>query len=234
MNIGIAIGLPFGRKTIHPMWAASFYVLDFPQNTAKSLLMVQNRPVDEARNTIVDMALQQKAEYLFFIDDDVICPKYTVLALGNILEKQKDEGVMVATGIYCTKNFSPSPVIYKDGVSGNYWDWEVNQEFEVDACGAGCMLVNMKVFENLKKPYFQFTQEYKPLPDGDQILNVVSEDVNFCRQVRNAGFKIMAHGAVLCQHYNQADDTFYELPKDSRPFKKELKRQQEEKLVQEV
>jgi|SRR5215831_9215018 len=226
-DIGIAIGLPFGRPSVHPLWAANFYIMDFPLNTAKSLLMVQNRPIDEARNIIVDMAMEHKAKYLFFLDDDVLPPKYAVLALGSILENKKDDGAMVATGIYCTKTFAPSPVIFKKDTPGGFLGWNINDQFEVDQCGAGCMLVNMEVFQHLKKPYFRFTQKYEDMGD-ESILRMVSEDVYFCNQVKDAGFKIWAHGAVLCQHYDSQTGKFVELPKESPPYAKELKRQQEE------
>lgn len=224
---GLAIALPFEGRNVHPLWAVNLSILDFPQNTAKSILMVQKQPIDIARNKLVEMALERKNEYIFFLDDDVVCPRFTVMALGDLLEKGRDEGVMVATGIYCTKSYAPAPVLYKDGYTGNYWDWTINQQFEVDGCGAGCMLINTKVFENLEPPYFKFTQQYEE-KDGEQNLIMVSEDIYFCRKVRSAGYKIKAHGAVLCEHYNNADEKFYRLPEDSRPYKRELKRQQDE------
>lgn len=224
MQTGIGIGLPFGGRLVHHKWAMSFYILDFPLNTSKRLLMVENRPIDEARNLIVDMAKDNECKFLYFLDDDVVTPRYTVLALGNILEKHKDDGVMVATGIYCTKSFVPYPVIFKDGYSGNYLDWNVNEEFEVDACGAGCMMINMELFEHLEKPYFKFTQDFVE----DQGVIGASEDVNFCRAVKKAGFKIMAHGAVLCAHYCNEQNKFYALPEDSPPFRREKERQQKE------
>jgi len=229
----IAIGLPFGGRLIHPRWATGFYILDFPLHTQKSLIMVEKQPIDVARNAIVDTALEQGAKYLFFLDDDVICPKFSVLALGSILQTRPD--AMVASGIYVNKNMSADPVIFKDGYPGSYLDWDVNQEFEVDMCGAGCMLINTEVFKYLEKPYFQFTQEYEKVGDDIQ-LKGVSEDVYFCNKVKEAGFKIYAHGSVLCAHYNNADDKFYELSKDSPPYQRELKRQQEEvaKQKQEV
>src|SRR4051812_30270641 len=105
-NTDIAIGLPFGGRLVHPRWAMGFYILDFPLHTQKSLIMVEKQPIDVARNMIVDHALEQNAKYVFFLDDDVIAPKFTVLALGSILENKKADGAMVASGIYVTKNIS--------------------------------------------------------------------------------------------------------------------------------
>jgi GT2 family glycosyltransferase len=226
-QIGIAIGLPFGGRLVHPKWAVSMYTIDFPVSATKTLIMVENRPVEEARNMIVEQAKTMNCKYLFFLDDDVIAPRYAVLALGDILEKHSEDGVMVATGIYCTKNFAPAPLLFKDEYPGPYLDWVVNEQFEVDGAGAGCMLINMEVFNHLEPPYFRFTQEYKEV-NGEPLLHVISEDLFFCQSVRKAGYKIMAHGAVICPHYCDTTKKFYELPKDSRPYKKELKRQQEE------
>lgn len=229
MGIGISIGLPFGGRLIHPKWAVALYTLDFPMNTTRSIIMVENRPIDEARNMIVKSALEQESKYILFIDDDVLLPRYAVQALGSLLDYGKDDGVMVATGIYCTKSFVPTPLIFRNEVLGPFLDWSVNDTFEVDDCGAGCMLINTEVFKHIEFPYFAFKEEYKTVPNSpDPILTGISEDRYFCRKVKEAGFKIKAHGAVICPHYDEKQNKFYTLPENSPPYQKELKRQQAE------
>lgn len=229
MGIGISMGLPFGGRLIHPKWAVMLYTLDFPMNTTRSIIMVENRPIDEARNMIVQSALDQGSKYILFIDDDVLLPRFAVQALGSVLDYGKDDGVMVSTGIYCTKSFVPTPLIFKNDVLGPYLDWTVNDIFEIDDCGAGCMLINTEVFKHIEPPYFAFQEEYKSSPGADEpILTGISEDRYFCRKVKQAGFKIKAHGSVLCPHYDEKQNKFYTLPEDSPPFRREKERQQAE------
>ena len=226
--LGIVIGLPFGGRLVHPKWAVSLKTLDFPVNTTQAVVMVEGREITEARNMIVKAALDQDTKYIFFLDDDVVIPRQTIQALGYVLENGIDDNVMVATGIYCTKTKFPSPVIFRDEKQGSFWDWRVNDIFDIDSAGAGCMMINTEVFKHLEEPYFRTTQEYKNDFTGTPALHVVSEDLYFCRSVRAAGFKIKAHGAIICPHFDNKTHQFYTLPEDSLPYKREAARQQEE------
>jgi len=222
-QVGIGIGIPFGGRMLHPKWALALKTADFPVNTTQTVISVEGQDVTSARNLIVKTAKEQNCKYLFFLDDDVVIPRMTIQALGYTLD-QSDDDTMVSTGIYCTKTPFPAPVIYRNDVAGAFWDWQINQVFDVDAAGAGCMMINMKVFEHLKEPYFETTQEYKEV-NGENILHIVSEDIFFCRSVRAAGFKIKAHGAIICPHYDEIQKKFFTLPEDSLPVKREVARQ---------
>lgn len=202
--------------------------MDMPVNSSRAVIMVEGREITEARNMIVEAALKAESKYILFIDDDVLCPRQTILGLGYVLENFKDENVMVATGVYCTKTDFPSPVIFKDEFSGSYWDWQVNSIFDVDGCGAGCMMINSEVFKYLEAPYFRTTQTYKEDFTGAPSISILSEDLYFCKSVKNAGFKIKAHGAIVCPHFDNKTNKFYTLPEDSLPYRREAARQQAE------
>ena len=223
--VGIAIGLPFGGRLLHPKWAVALKTVDFPVNTTQTVISVEGKDITEARNLIAKTALEQNCRYLWFVDDDVLIPRHTVQALGYILDQGADDGTMVSTGIYCTKTYAPAPVIYRDSTPGAFWDWRINDIFEIDSAGAGCMMINTKVFESIKYPYFDTTEEYKDV-NGESVLHAVSEDIYFCRQVREAGFKIKAHGAVICPHYDEKQNKFHILPEDSIPYQRERARQE--------
>jgi len=222
------MGLPFGGRLLCPEWALSLKLLDVPLNTQQSIVMVKKDTIVNARNRIVDTVIETKAKYLFFLDDDVIVPKQTLMALGWVLNNNPD--TMVATGIYTTKQEYNAPVLFKDGIQGPYWDWRVNDIFDVDACGAGCLMIDTDVFQHLEKPYFRELQEYRDI-DGTPNLTTVSEDVYFCQSVRKAGFKIKAHGAIICPHYDEKKDKFYTLSEDALPYKRERERQEKEQEV---
>ena len=226
-QIGVAIGIPFGGRLVHPKWALALKTIDFPVNTTQTIISVEGQDVTSARNRIVATALENNCRYLFFLDDDVIVPRAIIQGLGYILDNGFDEGVMVSTGIYCTKTHFPAPVIYRDSNPGAFWDWQINQIFDVDGAGCGCMMINCKVFEHLTPPYFQTLEGYKEI-NGEQILHAVSEDLFFCQSVRKAGFKIKAHGALLCAHYDENQKKFFTLPEDSLPAKRERERQEAE------
>lgn len=65
--------------------------------------------------------------------------------------------------------------------------------FEVDSCGFGFVVIKRQVFERIPYPWFRLL----PAVDG---LGDDSEDVSFCRKVRDAGMKIMADADVCVGH----------------------------------
>lgn len=65
--------------------------------------------------------------------------------------------------------------------------------FSVDSCGFGFVVIKRKVFEQIPYPWFRLL----PAVDG---LGDDSEDVSFCRKVRDAGMSIMADGDVIVGH----------------------------------
>jgi hypothetical protein len=46
----------------------------------------------------------------------------------------------------------------------------------------------------------------------------VTDDMYFCRKVREAGFRLLAHGGVLPAHWGQ-DGNCYRIAEDTYPFR---------------
>lgn len=217
---GIAICVPYSRM-VHPSWASHYATLAYPPNIRTHHCTVMPDfpnpplPVEKARQQLVEMALERDPKYLFFIDDDTIIPQLGLQYLLYTMENA-DKDVMAVTGVYVTKEEVPSPVIYRKNGSGPAWDWKCGDVFEVEGCGMGCFLVKAEVFKHLKAPYFRF--EEMDRTDGDGRM-VFSEDLYFCRTVREAGFKILANGGVLCAHWDDETKKFYTLPANSYPMR---------------
>jgi hypothetical protein len=58
--------------------------------------------------------------------------------------------------------------------------------------GAGCVLIDMKVFDRIEEPYFEWTQ--------GRVKSGVSEDFYFFEKVRNAGIPIHVDTRCKCKH----------------------------------
>ena len=65
---------------------------------------------------------------------------------------------------------------------------------EVDAIGSGCLLVAKRVLENVRPA---FVREFDPVTG----FVTTGSDLNFCRRVREAGFKVWANFDYRCEHY---------------------------------
>lgn len=235
-SVGIAVGLPFGNRPTHPLWGVALASQVYPLNTSTTHIVMQNVEVGEARNAIVEHALNIKARYLWFIDDDVIVPPYAGQRLGYALDTRGPElypeaKVAVVGGIYMSKEELSTPVVYKRNGRGATWDWKVGGIFDVESIGTGCMMIDTNVFSHLEKPYFKTVEGYVQNEDGTVGVQKMTDDIYFCQKVKAAGFNILAHGGVLCGHYDVKKNHIFTLPEDSYPVKaakeEEVKKQAE-------
>lgn len=222
-KVGVLIAFASSGRLITPEMVIAMGMQYPPPQLNIGYLAVKGLSVDKAREEIARQAIERKAKYLWFVDDDTVPPPNTLRRLVYVLENNPD--VMVVGGVYVTKTDPPTPVVFREPGLGPFWKWKVGEVFEVESMGAGCMLINMEVFKHLEAPYFPWTEDYSSEINGKS--NVVSEDVAFCRKVRAAGYRVAAHGGILCDHFDiQTGRTFY-LPEDSYPYQPILAEQTE-------
>lgn len=180
----------------------------------------------ENREKLVEKALEFDCPYLFFLDDDTIVPHFAVQKLHYALVNDPD--AMICAGIYPTKTDPPEPIVYKPQGAGSYWRWKEGEVFECDGIGTGAMLIDTRIFKSLPKPWFKEDLEVSEgkttlLTSGKEVPIVrdfYTDDLYFCYKVRQAGYKILAHGGVLPVHLGQ-DGTVYSLPADSYPMRRD-------------
>jgi len=145
-----------------------------------------------ARERLAEQAMVCEADYLLFIDDDMICP---VDMFERLYKRQKD-----IVGALAFTRYSPhKPVIFnltegydevakKDYyISTIYYNYPKNSLVECDAVGFGAVLINCKIFREMSKPWFVMN-------------NNVGEDVQFCFDAKKSGFKVYMDTAVKLGH----------------------------------
>lgn len=217
---GIVLGLPMGRQVVRREWAIAMQAISWPVNMSVMQSVVADSPVDKARELICEQALIVGAPYVWFVDDDTVPPSNALRMLLFTLEQHPEAAAI--GGIYCIRDEPPSPLVLKEGGSGINWDWKVGEVFETWGIGAGCLLIRTEALKKLPKPWFKFI-DVALGEDGFQgpvPVNrfYVGEDVYFCNKLQKAGYKILAHGGVLCDHYDTDTGKIYRLPKDSAPY----------------
>jgi hypothetical protein len=217
----IAIGVASSGRPVDLRWSLSLPQLAPP--VGMSVIWLAKKSLDRAANReiIAEAAINMKAPLLFFLDDDTICPNFTLRYLHDAIER--DPSTMVCGGIYCSKTDPPAPLVFKVIGGGPFYRWKVGEVFECAGLGAGAMLIKTEVFSRLQKPWFKEPDETSA--DETIVLGGTSvtrarlsgtDDLYFCKKVTDAGFKIMAHGGVLPVHLDQ-DGKMYTLPMDSYP-----------------
>ena len=71
-----------------------------------------------------------------------------------------------------------------------------NRYLNVEYTGMGWMLIKKDVIEQLKYPWF-----YHELYEVDNFIEMLSEDVSFCKNLKKAGFDIYVDLDIRVGHY---------------------------------
>jgi hypothetical protein len=228
---GMVVGVASSGRKVDMRWAMSLPALGAPVGMSLAWFIKEGPDRAGNRQLIAEQALKIGAPYLFFLDDDTICPNFTLSYLHAEIEK--DPSIMVCGGIYCTKEPYPAPVVFKNLGGGPFYKWKIGEVFECAGLGTGAMLIKTEIFEKLERPWF-----FEPKKtDVDRLVDFNgleafcageggTDDLYFCNKVTEAGFKVKAHGGVLPVHLDQ-EGRMYTLPLDSWPCQgldlKELK-----------
>jgi hypothetical protein len=178
---------------------SSLLGIQTPINASLGWSFAIGKPVDEARNALVESAKAMKAKYIMFIDDDTLIPPFTIPRLLNM-------NVKVASGVYYTKTQPPTPVILRRDVPGGFKDWQYGDVITVDYIGLGCCLIDMTVFDDIEPPYFYYK---KGMRGPEDTPDTIGEDVYFCDKVAKAGHKIWVDTVVQCHHEDNPTKTTY-------------------------
>ena len=213
-RIGLSIGLPMAGRLHVPEWSLAFAALNYPSNTNVEWVTIKGHEVGEARQAIAEKVVESEIPWLFFLDDDTQPPYFCIRRLIYDIQNAAPD-VMVAAGIYCSKTNPPEPLVFKEDGMGAFWDWKVGDVFECASIGTGCMMIRTEVFKHLEKPWFKTVSE-TPM-EGDTGKFEITDDLWFCRKVRETGYKILADTGVQCIHWDVDTQTPYLLPEGSVP-----------------
>lgn len=136
-----------------------------------------------AREVAARDALAAGMDYLFMVDDDMVCP-------FNLFEQLYRHQVDIVAPLAFTRNAPYLAVLYKitegwDPIRRqnyviNEWikNWPKDKLVECDAVGFGAVLIDLKVLKKIQQPYFMCSSG-------------TGEDIWFCHQAkRQAGARI--------------------------------------------
>ena len=199
MNILIAVPT---FESIYPDTYKSIYGLDCGDNCVM-FDFVRGYDVATARNNIAQKALDEKADYVLMVDNDVVLPSDALL---NMLEHDED----VVLGCYAHRD---SDNIYRGNTCVcklGYFNYPLESEYtareiedmrnngeykvRIHGGGMGCALIRADVFRRLEYPWYDWVN-YK-----DDNRSMLSEDLYFCEQCHKKGIPIYTDTRVTCGH----------------------------------
>ena len=146
------------------------------------------KPWDRARNLCHKEFLNERHDYLFFLDANTI-PK------PGIIDRLIAHDVPMVAGLVQIWQGHLIPMAMRwdkeaDGYKPHYG--EGLQSVDVTTCAA--TLIKREVMEKVQRPAFAFTY------DDEFGTSGLSEDFYFCEKVREAGFEIAADFDAVCDH----------------------------------
>lgn len=225
-DVKVLLGLPFAGRYVPPLYAVTLAAFCWPMNVKHVMYPVIGRPREQAREDIIEKARELKARFVLMLDDDVVPPADGPMLLVRELEQHLEFDVIA--GIVTSKHRNGEPMVFKGTDGGPYWRWKLGEVFEVDEIATAFMLIRTSLFDTLPKPWFRdlnTVEEQKEagvLGEPKNVNDIVhkaemSDDIFFCKKAKRAGHRILAHGAIICAHYDQEGNRF-EMPQDSYPF----------------
>lgn len=190
-NFKLAIALPITWSHVPVEFMTSMTVMEKPFNY--TLILSTFGRIDEIRNQLVQSAQEQNCSHILFLDTDHYHSPQTI-------KKLLSHELPIVSGLSFLRTPPHEPVMMKGEINAFSFinEWEENSLVQVDATGAASLLVDMEVFDKLKKPYFQFLENPNP-----NILHKIGEDVAFCLKAKEAGYKIFVDTSCQNDHLSQ-------------------------------
>lgn len=173
--------------------------------------------VAKAREEFCAYAIKEECDYLFMVDDDMVCPHDLFYRLY-----QHDVDIVAPLAFQRREPYFPVIYVQREG-----WD-EIRKEkyfaneivknypkdklFQCDATGFGAVLIKTEVLKKMKTPRMMSTA-------------ACGEDILFCYNARDShGAKVFVDTSIKIQHLGSpviVDETLYEKTnniKEGRPY----------------
>lgn len=175
------------------------------QKTGECVLTMKSGSlIYTSRNSLATTAIQSEADYVFWLDSDMVFKPDTLI---RMMETLKERDLDILTGLYFRRVPPYSPVLFDrldiNGVECKFSEFKEIPDglFEVGACGFGCVLMKTDVFFDVQS---KFGNMFAPIGNN-------GEDVAFCWRARECGYKIFCDPSVICGHvgYSVVDDQFF-------------------------
>lgn len=196
----IAVGIPCPTGVMTRETAVALKRLCEPMFSNSMYYSPDGMEVGEARNEIVRNALRDGADYIFFIDYDVVPPP-------NALVRLRSLDADIAAGVYHLKQIPSYPLIFVEGWPGGFEDYKACDLVKADGVGMGCTLIKTDVFRAMEEPWFKTVPGHSD--DMKDILPHMTEDIYFCRKAQDLGYEITVDTGVQCGHVDSANHIIF-------------------------
>jgi len=219
----ILIGIPtFTTARLTMDWSMAFRHIYSLLGASFVEVVIKDKPIAEARNAIVEKALELNTDYVFMLGDDVLVPPETIVRLWT-------RNLDLVTGIYWTKSYPTLPYIWKDkGTKGPFVDWKFGELFKIDYAGCDCLMIKTEVLRKMEPPWFSvdwsFDKTKTPAP-------FTTEDFYFYEKAKKLGYDLWCDSSIQCLHEDRNSGHKFGLTTDMVQSQREVEYKKNTDLV---
>ena len=213
INPLLAIAIPSWGK-VSLSWAQAYKRIGGPLGAnVVELSPVIGRPIAEARNSLMQSAIDNGCDFIFFLGDDV---KPAADVIHRLLQRMWDNpDIDLVTGMYWTKEYPTSPYIWRGIQRGPYLDWKYGEFFEVDYAGCDCLMIRLSdEIKALGPDWFSTDWTWEPPTQDQSMILLATEDFYFYTKTRKAGLKLYCDSLVQCIHEDRNSGMEFALTTD--------------------
>lgn len=165
--------------------------------------------IAEKRNFAIKKAIEDNADVLFMLGDDVIMPTNGY----ELMLRRWREGAKAVTGVYWSKTPNPEPYIYRGYMNGAYYDWKAGDYIDIDWAGCDCLLLDVQALKKLKPPYFslEYDMSFSDVQESRFGQANPTEDLYFYAKLKDAGIQLKCDTAIQCWHEDRKTGMLYGL-----------------------
>jgi hypothetical protein len=183
----IFLAVPTGERARNADFYDYYNTLIRPEGTICSFAHGQSPAKN--RNEMIALAQKTDCTHIFFLDDDMA-------PAPDILMKLMIHNVDIVSALYLSRNYPHLPIFFDTAYHNGLCKYsfltpEKSGLQKGVNCGFGCVLIDLKVFKDLEKPYVRL---------GEIVKDEWCDDVGFFNRVRAAGFEIYCDFDVLVGH----------------------------------
>ena len=199
----IIMGIP--KRKGDDFLATDIATIVRPKGYKVECLFPRGYKVAEARNLIIKEALKEKADYVFFIDDDVKVPPNALLELLDmncdvaalsypLKQDVYQEAILVDEGECGIRSLDKSTLAKKNNnkriICGPFW-----------AVTMGCTLIKASVLRKIGYPWF--------FENTTSDINNFTEDVFFTQKCNENNIQIKVNLDIRCGHMDKESGKVY-------------------------
>jgi SAM-dependent methyltransferase len=158
----------------------------------------EGETIPVAYQRLFEIAVQRKAKYILFLEDDIWMPPGGLGHLVETLERPENKDAGAAGGVYFWRaGYNVDwPLITRTEGEPPYLDWTPGDSIEVDWCGQGALLCRVDMLLADKGPWWSSDWRH----EGEANYFKGAADLYFFRKIRQNGWRIIVDTRVCCEH----------------------------------